>query len=284
MELVFNTNKYLRKLASVWDLFGPPNSPARLLRAYDARFFGNPFYISAQIYDEMQKMAQSREGIRPLWFAFLDRNISTSKSDKRFTSLTKLVASLEIPMEDENGVLFRRFIKTFKGDFETYEKESAMLVGKIFGFTFPERLDVVLDLRGGVARSGSSLIADPPTIAMHLDKYERSCITLMLHELLHALVRKNKIIRSDKQTPRWLEDAVIEYFVPHAIIDEKLGFIDSFNIDEFEKEREFARPYAAEEFRRLLPHIKEYYKICGKKTIWRFLEEKGFDTFRTNSS
>ena len=162
-----------------------------------------------------------------------------------------------------------------KKDFSYKKDEISFWLRKIFGFKLPIKLDIVLDYFERKGIHGTSIISNPPLIALQLNKYRKSCVTIVLHELLHSLIREHRLLRTKKFQQRYFEEALLDYFVPYGILDEKIGLIKYLDIEKHQIEQDRLRPYASNESRRLLPLIKEYYKICGKETIWSFLKEKG---------
>jgi hypothetical protein len=163
-------------------------------------------------------------------------------------------------------------------DFKNHEEKIGVWLLRIFGFKLPGKIDLVLDCTHGRNSNGSCLSPNPSIVSLQIESYNNGYPGVLLHELLHSLIGKDgSIIGAAKN----FEEALLDYFAPQGVLDEKVGLIKTLDIDEHQKSQERGRPYSIEESRRLLPVIKEYYKICGEKTIWRFLEEKRFTEIRS---
>ncbi len=266
MELVFNTNKHLRKLVAVWDLFGPPDAPANRL---DPRFFGKDFNTSAAISAEMRKYEKG-----DLWVAFLDKNMHESENAARFPDLRDMLTTLNIPMEDDDSKFFKEVKASLVADFKKHEEDIEVWLERIFGFKLPVEVNLVVDHYYAKNTGGSSLSSDPAIVSLRMREYANEYVGVLLHELLHSLVRKAKIFATSSMGNGSFEEALLDYFAPAGLLDWKAGLIASLDVIEHQRRCERLRPYASGNSRMLLPFIQEYSTICGEKTIWQFLKEK----------
>lgn len=282
MRIVFNTNDRIRKLVSVWNMFGPPDSIAAQLERY-ANFMGNEFYTASKINAELHRLWNRRtRDKKSIWARLLDNSVSETEKESRFSKLINLLDSLKIPMEDANGNEFRKMKDSLRRDVLHYEGRTRSLIRSAFGFELPDRINIVLDYALEVHGSGGSSVSyTPPIISLQLNRYGKGAIGVMVHELLHSLIKKYRPLdETDRDVHTKFEEALLDYFAPDGIIDYRLGLIKKLNLEEIEKINGRQRPRAKEASERLLPYIREYNDIFGERTVWSFLKEKGFKEIR----
>lgn len=272
MEIIFNTNQYIRKLIATTQMLGVPNSQANGL---DPRFFGKDFYTSTLIFKEIGRISQSGKE-KQMWSAFLDRNIEATKKLGEFANLISLAENLSIPLEGEGSGFFVGAKESLVKDFDDNEQGIGDWLRKIFGFELPGSIDIVLDRRHDKHTGGNSCKSDGILISLQLDGTDKSNVAILLHELLHSLIEKKAIIKRRGPENNYFEEALLDYFAPSGILDQRIGLVKSLDVEEHQKWQAKLRPYSAEYSTKLLPVIKEYYGICGETTIWQFLKEKGF--------
>ena len=286
MEVIFNTNERIRKLAGIWDMFGPPNSIGRMI-ARHANYFGDTVYAAAMISEKLDEIIDnlSKKHIRrgTVWASLLDRNIANLKKPRRVREIISSLDNLDVHLEDERSNHFKRITKELRKSAKSNEKEMAKWVTKIFGFELPQSIDIVLNT-APIAQhfsNGSAVSYDPFIITLDFYKYRKSVLAVVIHEVLHSLIRKH---RSLKEKPRngvrAFEEALLDYFVPDGMLAEKLGFVHKLDVKQLQKKTEVNRRWASRESKKLLPTMEEYYKICGQETIWSFLRKKGFEEVR----
>ena len=119
---------------------------------------------------------------------------------------------------------------------------------------------------------GTSLSSNPSIIALQIYRYDKKIIGVLLHEFAHSLLKVSMPPNLTELKSAFFEDALLDYFAPYGILDMKIGLIKSLDIEVHQKEQETLRPYSSGTSRMLLPIMKEYYPVCGEKTIWRFLK------------
>lgn len=270
MELVFNTNNTLRKLVKIWNMFGPPDSPANRMIRY-ANFFGNDFYLASQINKNLNEIKNRTE----LWTSLLDERVENIKHEKGDQLLINQLIKLKIPMEDGNNELFSNAKASIQKDFRKYEPEINKWLKKIFNFKLPGEANLILDYvpYGKKGFSGSAISYNPIIVSLEFSEYDKSMLGVILHEMLHSLISKDKKLQKFVNKKGY-EEPLLDYFSPDGILDWKIGLINTFNIEKHQRKQEESRPYAAEKSRSLLPHMKEYYDLCGKTTVWKFLQNK----------
>lgn len=274
MEIEFNTNNNIRKLIAVTNLLGRPGF---LLKGTGQRFFGKGFYTATEIFSEVCKITQNQEE-GSMWAAFLDKNIEDTRKTSHFSTVSNLLETLDIPTEDKASKFFIEMKSALAQDFKSFEGKIATWLVRIFGVNLPRKIDIVLDRNKDKWSSGNSLRSDiGVVIYLQTKRYSKDKLAIILHELLHSLIREKGLIEKKASENNYFEDALLDYFVPNGILDKKIGLIETLDIEKHQKEQEELRPYSLEASRRLLPLIGEYYAICGEKTIWQFLKEKNFD-------
>jgi hypothetical protein len=183
--------------------------------------------------------------------------------------ISYLLNMVNIPLE-HNDELFKKMEEKITSEINEYWKQAGVWIKKIFGFELPDTLNILLDITERNGRHGLFISTNPPTIAIQVDKNDNlknRFITPILHETLHVLLNQREMGG---------DEALLSYFAPHGILDMKLGLEPEISIDELHRFQVANRLNIKPELDRLLPYIKEYYKICGEKTIWDFLKEKGY--------
>ncbi|MCL5239327.1 MAG: hypothetical protein M1286_02560 [Candidatus Marsarchaeota archaeon] len=286
MNVIFNTNENIRKLAGVWDMFGPPGSIGQLI-ARHANYFGDVLYTAAMINDRLGEMASNlakkHKETGVIWESLLDRNYANTKKNPEVRELALLLDKLDVHLEDEKGRHFRSIMAEMQKDLEANRKDMEEWVRKVFGFRLPQSIDIILNT-APIARNfsnGSSVSYDPFIITLDFYKYRKSVLGVIMHEVLHSLIRKHKLLKEDaRRGYRPFEEALLDYFVPDGMLAEKLGLVPKLNIKMLQEKSESNRRWASDESKRLLPAMEEYHKICGKSTIWSFLKKKGFEEVR----
>ena len=270
MKFAFQTNSYMRKLTMVWDAFAPQDSQMRRL---DPRFFGEPFHTASKVYTACTNLCWNPRTSNGFWTHFLDSSISKTIEEKRYASLVQLLDSLELPMARADSEFYLDATKQFVGEWKKHENRAGQWMQKIFGFGLPAAIDVVFNPHEGVMCSGSSLNSNPTIIALQPNLKDKTYVSVLIHEILHAQIRRNKqTIGALPKRP--FEEALLDYFAPRGIFDEMVGLSKHVDLERHHERNSMGRPSAAQESRKLLPVITEYAAICGEKTIWQFLKEK----------
>ncbi len=267
MKIIINSNKYIRLLVSIHNLFGPEDSMAKKM-LNESELFGKEFHLTAQIYTDI-KTNIKKSGQNKFWTLFLDKNMPKTK--QKYPNLIKKLNQL-IKLNNKNKTskeISNQIIKNFK----KHETKINYLLNNIFLFNLPEEVNLIVDYDITTSFTGSSLSYDPVIISVQMPEYANKIMTISLHEILHSLINKNKTIPEDKYR---FEEALLDYFAPRGIIDEKLNLINNFNIKERFEQIIFNRPYVKEEAQKLLPIIKNYYKVSEKTNIWKFLKKSGY--------
>ncbi len=268
MKIIFNSNKYIRVLVAINNLFGPEDSIAQKM-LIDPRFFGKEIYLATKIYEKL-KINLKEFGVNSFWVLFLDRNISDAK--RKFPDLIENLNQLSTILNFDD-ILTNKISNQINQDFKILDSNINVLLNKFFAFKLPDEIDIIIDYDTIASFTGSSLSYSPLIISIQMPKYSNKIITISLHEILHSLINKNKNIPEDKYR---FEEALLDYFAPNGIIDEKLELLDSFKIEERFESLISNRPYAINEAKELLPIIKEYCEMSDKITIWEFLKKSGF--------
>lgn len=275
MEIIFRTDEDIRKLVAVYDMLAPPDSPLRRVGGY-APLVSKELFVAVQALNLLRSLDCGRQG--SVWLALLgEKGAERSLSEAKFSHLKKLLAEIDFPL-DKKG--FRR-VKRFSEKFQINADKAKVWVKKIFGKSLPEKVVIIpFGYPLYFSNSGTMLVRSPVVVGMTMGyRDDKTYLGVLLHEILHALV-KDEIKRPRSSYPSgWFEEALLGYFVPGGILAEKIGLLKKLDLEELRERNAQGRRYAAEESEKLFPVMKEYYPICGKKTIWEFLKEKGFGNY-----
>jgi len=111
------------------------------------------------------------------------------------------------------------------------------------------------------------------------DRYVSNLIAVIMHEMLHALILRHRIINRGKDRGEYFEEAVLDYFVPHGMLAQKLKIIEKGSVKDYYEYNLKNRKYAEKVSKELLPAMEEYEKLNAKSDIWTFLKAKGFGKY-----
>lgn len=275
MEIIFRTDEDLRKLVAINEMFGPPDSPLRRVGGY-APLVSKEFYIAIQVFNFLQTL--SREEEDQVWLTLLgEKEAKKAFSGTALSDLRKLLAEIDFPLNEEG---FRK-VKHFSEKFRVNVANAEDWIKKIFGKSLPEKVVVIpFGYPLTFSSSGTVLVRSPVVVGMTMGyRSEKVYLGVLLHEILHALVRDEMKSSRLPGASNWFEEALLDYFVPDGILAEKIGLFEKLDLEELKKKNLRCRRYAAGDSEKLFPIIKEYYEVCGKKTIWEFLRENGFGSY-----
>jgi hypothetical protein len=158
-------------------------------------------------------------------------------------------------------------------EWNKWENQIGIWMDRIFGFGLPERVEFVFNLHSEHFRSGSFLNSEPTIVSLQANGKDSGAISTLIHEILHAQISRNELL-GDTPQAHIFGEALLGYFAPDGMLDERIGISAHVDIDQIYARNSAMRPSAANASLALLPAMKEYYWICGTKTIWQFLTEK----------
>lgn len=289
MKIIFPTDKNLRKLSMVYNYFGGPDSIAWKLRQY-AQFLGNDYYTASLLKEEINL---ERKDANVFWGAFLEKKTLSKKLKKvgRYNTL-QLLKNLKIPMLKDNDKLFVKLKNELSSKLKNpkKQKEIKYWVKKIFGFELPRKIFIVLSevydpqrTQGG-AMSHNPFVINLAFFYKYMERQVTSQAAVTLHEILHLQIQESKILKEENKGygSGDFEEALIGYFVPGGVLASKLDLLDKTrkgveNGNPEEVYEQYQDRYFSKELKRLLPAMKKYYKVCGKITVWEFLNKNGFN-------
>ncbi len=279
MELIFEDNKDFKKVVQLSNIFGPPDGLTNVMRDYPM-LFSSTFLELFSINKDVTGL-QHRN--KTLYEYLLGVSISPAEAEK-CKSIIERLRSVDMHNGD-----FSDIEKEFRVKISRLYKENAENISKeieqLFGFSLPRLLVVVVGRNfrpHSISGSGLyySKASDMCLISLQLENGEflenvDIYLKVLLHELLHQLIEKYKIIDTDEDRDHF-EEALLDYFVPDGILAEKLDLIEKLDIVRLHRNNIRLRIYSEYASTRLLPHIEEYYKSAPKETIWQFLKARGF--------
>lgn len=265
-----NTDESLRKLVTIHQMFGPPDSPFRRVGDF-APLISREFLAAVEIDVVFRSLGKKEK--EKVWRQFLAGGEKARRDPPKIKRLKELLGKFELPL-DATGL---RRIRGFSAKVLALSGKASSWVKKIFGKPLPDKV-VVIPYGYPIpwSKSGTRLISSPVLIGMTTGYRDyRSFFDVLLHEILHALV-KDRIRKPDRS---WFEEALLDYFVPDGILSEKLGLIGKLDLGKHLERVVQSRSYAAEAARKLFPVIEKYYPICGQVNVWEFLRENGLESY-----
>jgi len=223
-------------------------------------YFGDNYDYYASIYDEFK-----RHGHVEIERHFIDDD-TFAKMKSISTEIVKAYDKYKEKIEDE--------------------------VNKLFGIDLP-KIDLVTIiiqkseplssyLYGGTYLDGMGVITLKIYNDTDLNKEIPKIISILIHEMLHAAFDKSGIRNKLSHAQ---EEALLRYFAPNGILSLRLGLIKSLDLDKlYESEsKTIHNSDDSDEFKKLLPYIKEYYaqleprsgdqKSC-EQNILKYLTDK----------
>lgn len=277
MQLFFRKETRLKKLVAISQIFGPPDSAVRRMIDY-APYIGKEFGQASQIYNLLS--FRSRNEHAKFYRAFLEKD--ETKKKRIITRMGKgqvfdLLDHLDIPEKEQS--YYRSIEDGLRKMISTKGNVADKWVKKIFGKPLPRKVYVIpFENYSRSSTSGTLLIENPPAVGLGGNfRNSKHLFGVFLHEVLHAVV--DPIIREGNSS---FEEALLDYFVPHGILAEKFGLIKKFDFAAHKKKVLQNRKCSADESEKLASVMQEYRSILGKKTIWQFLQEKGFGYYLKN--
>lgn len=204
----------------------------------------------------------------------------------RYIGCAELVTVLnrfEIPTAV--NLSFAQYRLRLENDWSDNEMAIERLLKEIFGFSLPGKISIALS-ESYFHNGGNCYSSDPIIIALYTNisknkkgaAHKVSQLALLLHELLHALIRRSNIVIDSKEE-REFEEALLDYFVPIGILAGRLGLIEKRHITEYRNINLKARKHFDKVSARLLPYIERYDD--RNETIWNLLSRTEFDKYLT---
>lgn len=276
MEIVVNTNIFIRKLLRVYNM-SSPREPTRRMFKY-AEFFGPAFYNASQVFRMLYGPRQQDVHTEVL-VSLLDRNLSMDiRDDERARAIRTLLDDIALHFSDADDRLMESAKRGLPADYAAIDAKASEWIRRIFGFELPERLDVIFDIAPMMGQ-GSCISDSPPLVALSYPEYGIQNIGVLLHEMIHYLISKAGMKERLRNSDPLLEETLADYFCPGGILDEKVGLLgQEMNLEDHQRQQVSFRPESKQLSDKLMPLMKEYLLICGDETIWKFLEDKGILT------
>jgi len=287
LDIILRTEKNLRVLFWISDLYGPPDTLTRGMQMYPI-FFGKDFYLGSKIH----KLAfDTGEGDNEAGDKILREFINNKIESEDAKKVAELLNEMNLPIEKTSDDKF--FMDTYNeisAEFNKHEPEIKKLVKQIFGLDFPNRISLIIAenfARGSTFSGGVIFSKDPLLLGFTLsfDKVDKANIVgTMIHEIMHALFAQKSLINRKTIEGQYFEEALLDYFCPFGIISEKIGLIPKMSIDEYQKHNLENRPYAVGISDTLLHIIEEYYDHIEDSKIWEFLKDAKFNKMLNRDS
>lgn len=279
MKINLRTDKYLRKLIWISNLYGPPNYLSIGLKQYPM-FFGKNFYLGAKIYRMLFEEQYTDNGDKEnIIREILNKKISTQMGKQIVMNLE----DLDIPIElNDDDKLFTDTANNLSLWFNENFDNANSLVKNVFGFPLPEEITLILaeNLDTEMSVTGGLILDKDPVLIGYSRSFhdlENTYLPgIILHEMLHAIIGSNSLINRKTAKSRFFEEALLDYFCSYGIISEKLCLIKKASIDEYHRINVKNRPYTSNISNMLLPMIQNYYKNFENNTVWEYLDKNKF--------
>ncbi len=286
MEISFITDNRFRKLNMIFRLFGAGILPQAAKEF--PMFFGKEIYLSNEIFS----MSISIPHHQSVWDACFDEN-PESKLTEISSDIAEKLDNLEIPLTPENNHALTEAKDSIKNKWLDNETAIKDIMKSVFGFDLFRKLIIVVDLYSQSNSSFGHKLAINKDMAVIgyavgenvLKKDPNEPICIILHELLHALISRYKIIKQFESSNTF-EEALIRYFAPYGELTEKLGFHVKNSKDMYSKQvKQIKNAEGQEPIVELAGALFDYSKSKPNGiTLWEFLTKKGFDKYIDTSN
>ncbi|OJI08093.1 MAG: hypothetical protein BK997_01135 [Candidatus Micrarchaeum sp. ARMAN-1] len=277
MEIIFITNDRFRKLNMIFRLFG-----AGILTQAEKEFpafFGKTMELSSHIFDE----SISIPGHQSVWDACFDSD-PVAKLAEIAPAVAGMLDKLDIPMADEKDPFFTELKDAINAGFSGNENAISNAIQSVFRFELPKRLVLIMDKYGKITGSyGHKLAVNKDTgvigysiSASALSRDRMEPVSVILHEMLHVLISKYKIVKhmGDSKT---FEEAFIRYFAPYGMLTAKLGLQPDRWFEDYLKQISGFKSYSY--FAKLTEVMSAYSRMPYGTDIWDFLDKNGLGEY-----
>ncbi len=271
MEVVLNTNQYIRKVVGISNAFGPPDSVFRQMLKYNSWILGKPFYSACEVY----KLTKST-AFDAAWTDLLDSNIEDTLKTKKHPELLRLLNAIELPTSKETDAGEKRVLLILKKLLNKHCSEFERYSNKTFELKFPDKINLVVELSRTFGTFGGTMPTKNMLISIEVHQNDPNPISVVFHEMLHALFKFNGI----KFKTNYIEEAFLDYFTLDGLLEKDLGFIDSFDAEKKHEFNVIHRRYAKAESDALLPLFSKYVIAGAQGSIWKAMKTAGMtDSF-----
>ncbi len=270
-DIGFIEDETPRKLLCLIDLFSD-RSVLKLGKKYPG-LFGQDFRTAQDVYE---RFLSNRELSRDLWTDLVIKKRPRGEVAEGLKQLTFYQS------EQKHAELAKRQIMA---DYESEKDDIASYFGKIFGFSPPKKLLIILLQTGAESGSTGRCIAinDSQTALIgylfstdEITNKKSMVLGIILHELLHSLIESNGILNRKNPDSYLFEETLVDYFLPNGILSHRLKHSEPRDIDIYQKENIIFRPSSKSMSEGLLPIIKEYDDSFAERTIWEHLKKSAF--------
>ncbi|HIH50480.1 MAG: hypothetical protein ABSE71_03080 [Candidatus Micrarchaeaceae archaeon] len=280
LNIILRTDKNLRILFWISDLYGPPDALPRGMQMYPI-FFGNNFYLGSKIH---RLVFDTGDGDNERGDRILREFVNDKIESENGKKVAKMLDELDIPIEKAEGdKFFRDTFRDISTEFNKYEPKINKLVKQIFGMDLPKEITLILaeNFDRGISVSGGLIFNKDPILLGYTRSFvnvnKANMTGIMIHEILHALLGSNSLINRKTTEGQYFEEALLDYFCSVGIISEKIGLIKKMSMEEYHEHNTKNRPYTIKISEVLLPIMKDYYNHIEDSTIWEFLNDERFD-------
>ncbi len=276
MKIKFRTEKRLRKLLYMYNLYGPPDSLPSGMREYPM-FFGKEFFTGAKLYDLIFRNPKNKEKI----FKSL---IYGKPNDKKTRMLLTKLDGLDVAIErNDNDKFFKEVAESIGKELKAHSKETDAWAKRMFGMELPDEAIIIIGegFNPNSGQGGMILEKNPIVLGYCVNPrdLDRPMLSVIVHEILHSLLGARGLIRREKGGAIF-EEALLDYFAPYGILTENSGLGKKESIERYHEYNVRNRPSSREISSKLLPIMQRYQRSGYKKPIWSFLkEEKEFKKF-----
>ncbi len=277
MEISFITDDRFRKLNMIFRLLGAGVLPQAATEP--PAFFGKELYLSSRIFEE----SISIHGHQSVWDACFDVNPGM-KLEEIAPKVVNMLDALDVPLKDSKDPFFTTLKDTITSGFSTNEKEIDEAMESFFRIKLPQKLVLIIDEYSQKSNSfGHKLAVNSNTGIVGycmgadvLKKDKTEPVSVLLHELLHVLISRYRIVKRVNDNNAF-EEALIRHFAPYGALTERLGFYPHYEVEHHNKE--LSGIDSLHDADKLVKVMAVYSKMPYGTEVWSFLAENGFDDY-----
>ncbi len=271
MQLTFTTKNDIRKIFITDHMYG--NLPITLL--HFPQVFGDLFNRGYNLFYYLHNQPSHSSALKLY-------NYALNEDYTKAPELKKLLDLFSINLIDKNDIRFEKSKLVIEKFMESREGELSDLIKRIFDFTLPMSVNVVLcELYRAITSQGINLAYDPPIIGLSIpqDLQNNDIIDKFVHELMHIMMVKSKRLDYRKDGAKAFEEALIRYFTPRGIISKELKIERHTSLTKIRGEIRSSHRGQLFDFDNLMEIAEDYSKNISKQTIWDTLKSTKYKSF-----
>ena len=223
--------------------------------------FGEKFVKATQIY--LKIFGNDKQSGRSVF------NLSAKNKSNNLINILKTWNISKRNLKIENEIELKLY-----NNYLLYSKKIEDGIKNFFGFKLPKKVYILINHTQFSGGSGFWFKDKNIVIILNIDFYRTHYVSVMIHEILHALLDEHKLNLLSNSFDKTKEEALLDYFSPDGVLDYYCGILKNFDLKKHYENQIFLRPDSKNAAKELFPYIQNYIKYnFGKKTVLQVLRE-----------